>query len=130
MLERGDRAPEFEGLAESDDRVSLLSLRGQVVILYFYPRDDTPGCTKEACGFRDELSKYKRAGAVVIGVSRDSLESHEKFVKKYNLNFTLASDKDSDVCEKYDVWRMKNNYCKTYLTFVDNCLIVNVNKIN
>ena len=114
MLKEGDKAPSFNMPTNAGENVSLSKLKNQKVILYFYPRDDTPGCTKEACGFRDELSKYKRAGAVVIGVSRDSLESHERFVKKYNLNFTLASDKDSDVCEKYDVWRMKNNYGKTY----------------
>ena len=114
MLKEGDKAPSFNMPANTGGNVSLSKLKNQKVILYFYPRDDTPGCTKEACGFRDDLSKYKKAGAVVIGVSRDSLESHEKFVKKYDLNFTLASDKDSDVCEKYDVWRMKNNYGKTY----------------
>ena len=114
MLKEGDKAPSFNMPANTGGNVSLSKLKNQKVILYFYPRDDTPGCTKEACGFRDDLSKYKKAGAVVIGVSRDSLESHEKFVKKYDLNFTLASDKDSDVCEKYDVWRMKNMYGKTY----------------
>ena len=115
MLKEGDKAPSFNMPTNKGENVSLSKLKGQKIVLYFYPRDDTPGCTKEACGFRDDLSKYKRAGAVVIGVSRDSVESHEKFVKKFNLNFTLASDKDGDVCEKYDAWRLKNMYGKEYM---------------
>ena len=115
MLKEGDKAPSFNMPTNKGENVSLSKLKGQKIVLYFYPRDDTPGCTKEACGFRDDLSKYKRAGAVVIGVSRDSIESHEKFVKKFNLNFTLASDKDGDVCEKYDAWRLKNMYGKEYM---------------
>ena len=115
MLNEGDKAPSFNMPTNKGENVSLSKLKGQKIVLYFYPRDDTPGCTKEACGFRDDLSKYKRAGAVVIGVSRDSVESHEKFVKKFNLNFMLASDKEGDVCEKYDAWRMKNMYGKEYM---------------
>ena len=115
MLKEGDKAPSFNIPTNKGENVSLSKLKGQKIVLYFYPRDDTPGCTKEACGFRDDLSKYKRAGAVVIGVSRDSIESHEKFVKKFNLNFILASDKDGDACEKYDAWRLKNMYGKEYM---------------
>lgn len=115
MLNEGDKAPSFNMPTNKGENVSLSKLKGEKIVLYFYPRDDTPGCTKEACGFRDDLSKYKRAGAVVIGVSRDSVESHEKFVKKFNLNFMLASDKEGDVCEKYDAWRMKNMYGKEYM---------------
>ena len=115
MLNEGDKAPSFNMPTNKGENVSLSKLKGEKIVLYFYPRDDTPGCTKEACGFRDDLSKYKRAGAVVIGVSRDSVESHEKFVKKFDLNFMLASDKEGDVCEKYDAWRMKNMYGKEYM---------------
>ena len=115
MLNEGDKAPSFNMPTNKGENVSLSKLKGQKIVFYFYPRDDTPGCTKEACGFRDDLSKYKRAGAVVIGVSRDSVESHEKFVKKFDLNFMLASDKEGDVCEKYDAWRMKNMYGKEYM---------------
>ena len=115
MLNEGDKAPSFNMPTNKGENVSLSKLKGEKIVLYFYPRDDTPGCTKEACGFRDDLSKYKRAGAVVIGVSRDSVESHEKFVKKFDLNFMLASDKEGDVCEKYDAWRMKNLYGKEYM---------------
>ena len=115
MLNEGDKAPSFNMPTNKGENISLSKLKGEKIVLYFYPRDDTPGCTKEACGFRDDLSKYKRAGAVVIGVSRDSVESHEKFVKKFDLNFMLASDKEGDVCEKYDAWRMKNMYGKEYM---------------
>ena len=114
MHKEGDKAPSFNMPTNKGENVSLSKLRGKKVVLYFYPRDDTPGCTKEACGFRDDLSKYKKAGAVVIGVSRDSVESHEKFVNKFDLNFMLASDKGGDVCEKYGAWRLKNMYGKEY----------------
>ena len=114
MPKEGDKAPSFNMPTSTGEKVSLSKLKGQKIVLYFYPRDDTPGCTKEACGFRDELSKYKKAGAVVIGVSKDSIESHQKFIKKYNLNFILATDKDGDVCEKYDAWLLKNMYGKKY----------------
>ena len=114
MPKEGDKAPSFNMPTSTGEKVSLSKLKGQKIVLYFYPRDDTPGCTKEACGFRDDLSKYKKAGAVVIGVSKDSIESHQKFIKKYNLNFILATDKDGDVCEKYDAWLLKNMYGKKY----------------
>ena len=114
MLKEGDKAPSFNMDTNTGEKVSLSKLKGRKVVLYFYPRDDTPGCTKEACGFRDDFSKYKKAGAVVIGVSKDSVESHQKFIDKYDLNFILASD-DGTVCEKYDAWRIKNMYGKEYM---------------
>ena len=114
MPKEGDKAPSFNMPTNTGEKVSLSKLKGQKIVLYFYTRDDTPGCTKEACGFRDDLSKYKKAGAVVIGVSKDSIESHQKFIKKYDLNFILATDKDGDVCEKYDAWLLKNMYGKKY----------------
>ena len=113
MPKEGDKAPSFNMPTNTGEKVSLSKLKGQKIVLYFYPRDDTPGCTKEACGFRDDLSKYKKAGAVVIGVSKDSIESHQKFIKKYDLNFILATD-DGNVCEKYDAWLLKNMYGKKY----------------
>ena len=113
MPKEGDKAPSFNMPTNTGEKVSLSKLKGQKIVLYFYPRDDTPGCTKEACGFRDELSKYKKAGAVVIGVSKDSIESHQKFMDKYDLNFILATD-DGNVCEKYDAWLLKNMYGKKY----------------
>ena len=113
MVKEGDKAPSFNMPTNTGEEVSLSKLKGQKVVLYFYPRDDTPGCTKEACGFRDDLLKYKKAGAVVIGVSKDSVESHQKFIDKYDLNFILATD-DGNVCEKYDAWLLKNMYGKKY----------------
>ncbi len=113
-LKVGDKAPEFKLKDSFEKEVSLSDFKGKRIILYFYPKDNTPGCTKEACGFRDDFAKYKRAGAVVIGVSKDSVESHQKFIDKYDLNFTLASD-DGTVCEKYDAWRMKSMYGKEYM---------------
>ena len=113
MVKEGDKAPSFNMPTNTGEEVSLSKLKGQKIVLYFYPRDDTPGCTKEACGFRDDLLKYKKAGAVVIGVSKDSVESHQKFIDKYDLNFILATD-DGNVCEKYDAWLLKNMYGKKY----------------
>ena len=113
MPKEGDKAPSFNMDTNTGEKVSLSELKGQKVVLYFYPRDDTPGCTKEACGFRDDFAKYKKSGAVVIGVSKDSVESHQKFIKKYDLNFILATD-DGNVCEKYDAWLLKNMYGKKY----------------
>ena len=113
MVREGDKAPSFNMPTNTGEEVSLSKLKGQKIVLYFYPRDDTPGCTKEACGFRDDLLKYKKAGAVVIGVSKDSVESHQKFIDKYDLNFILATD-DGNVCEKYDAWLLKNMYGKKY----------------
>ena len=113
-LKIGDLAPDFSLPNQDGTPIRLSSFRGSRVVIYFYPKDNTPGCTKEACGFRDDFAKYKRAGAVVIGVSKDSVESHQKFIDKYDLNFTLASD-DGTVCEKYDAWRMKSMYGKEYM---------------
>jgi peroxiredoxin Q/BCP len=113
-LKEGDRAPDF-ALPSSDRKtVKLSDLRGKKVVLYFYPEDDTPGCTKEACSFRDNMPKFGKLDAVVLGVSKDSLESHDKFIQKYGLNFTLLSDEDLKVHGLYDTWRLKNNYGRTY----------------
>jgi thioredoxin-dependent peroxiredoxin len=98
-LKPGDAAPLFTARTNSGGRVSLADFKGKNVVLYFYPRDDTPGCTKEACAFRDEFAELKRKGAVVLGVSVDSVNSHEKFVAKYNLPFTLLADEDIRSCK-------------------------------
>jgi peroxiredoxin Q/BCP len=89
-------------------------MKGSNVILYFYPEDDTSGCTKEACAFRDSLPRFEGADAVILGVSKDSLESHRKFIDKYSLNFTLLSDENLEVHKLYDTWKLKNNYGRTY----------------
>ncbi|WP_374367718.1 thioredoxin-dependent thiol peroxidase [Dongia sp.] len=114
-LEIGDKAPAFSMKTDGGGKVSLSTLKGQNVVLYFYPKDDTSGCTAEACGFRDNLPAFKKLDAVVIGVSRDSVESHDKFKKKHNLNFALGSDETGKVTEAYEVWVEKNMYGKKYM---------------
>ncbi len=111
----GDRAPDFELPSTSGRSVRLSALRGKKVVLYFYPKDDTPGCTAEACAFRDNLPKFKGAEAVILGVSKDSLESHAKFIDKYSLNFTLLSDEDGVAHGLYGTWKEKTNYGRTYM---------------
>jgi peroxiredoxin Q/BCP len=106
-LSEGDRAPDFQLPSSSGKPVKLSSFKGRQVVLYFYPRDDTPGCTMEACGFRDNLPKFDGLDAVVLGVSKDSLESHSKFIGKYSLNFTLLSDEDGLAHRLYDTWKQK-----------------------
>ena len=112
MVHEGDHAPDFS-LPDQDGRaVSLKDLRGRKVVLYFYPKDDTPGCTREACGFRDNLARVQAKGAVVLGVSRDSEESHVKFRGKYDIPYPLLSDSDRAVHELYGVWGKKTLYGK------------------
>ena len=106
----GDKAPDFAMPADGNGAVSLAKLRGKPVILYFYPKDDTSGCTAEACGFRDSFPDYGRTGAVVVGVSRDSLKSHEKFRAKMEFPFELISDDDEKLCKQFGVIKMKNMY--------------------
>jgi peroxiredoxin Q/BCP len=109
-LEAGDRAPDFTLPADDGSTVSLGKLRGKRVVLYFYPKDDTPGCTTQACDLRDDMSRLKKAGVVVLGVSPDSVKSHGKFKDKFELNFPLLADEDHAVAEAYGVWKEKNNY--------------------
>lgn len=110
QVEVGQMAPLFTLPDQSGQEVSLEALRGQVVVLYFYPKDDTPGCTKEACAFRDLKQELQNAGAVVFGVSKDSVKSHDRFAGKYGLNFPLLADEDASVCEAYGVIQDKNMY--------------------
>ncbi|WP_422924967.1 thioredoxin-dependent thiol peroxidase [Singulisphaera sp. PoT] len=112
MLEIGQPAPDFTLDDQHGNPVSLSELRGKPVVLYFYPKDDTPGCTKEACAFRDARADYEAAGAHVVGVSPDTVASHKKFVDKYELPFTLVADTDHQLCEQYGVWKEKNMYGK------------------
>ncbi|MDG2321594.1 MAG: thioredoxin-dependent thiol peroxidase [Rhodospirillaceae bacterium] len=111
----GNKAPAFTMMTDGDESVALKALKGKKVILYFYPKDDTPGCTKEACGFRDNLRNFKKVKAVIIGISKDSTKSHDKFKAKYGLPFTLASDEDGKVSEAYGVWKEKNMYGRKYM---------------
>jgi thioredoxin-dependent peroxiredoxin len=115
MPAEGDPAPPFDLEASTGGRISLKSLKGKPVVLYFYPKDDTPGCTAEACAFRDMAPQYEFTGAVVLGVSPDNVASHNKFAEKYGLKFPLLADPDHAVCEAYGVWGEKKNYGKTYM---------------
>ncbi len=114
MLSVRDQAPDFTLTADSGEQVTLSSFRGRKVVLYFYPTDDTPGCTKEACSFRDDYSQFLGKGAVVIGVSPDLEASHPKFRAKYGLPFYLLSDPDHTVASAYGAWGEKKNYGRTY----------------
>jgi thioredoxin-dependent peroxiredoxin len=111
----GDKAPDFTLPTDGNGKISLPKLKGKKVILYFYPKDDTSGCTAEACGFRDSLPKFGKTDATVIGISRDSVASHDKFKKKYDLPFMLASDEDGKVCEAYGTWVEKSMYGRKYM---------------
>lgn len=114
-LNIGDKAPDFTLPTDGEGEISLSDLKGHKVIVYFYPKDDTPGCTKQACGFRDNHPSFDQLGTKVIGISKDSVAKHDKFKAKYELNFTLASDENNQVCEDYGVWVEKNMYGKKYM---------------
>ena len=114
-ISEGKKAPAFTMPTDGGGKVSLKDLAGQNVVLYFYPKDDTPGCTKEACGFRDALPDFGKLDATVIGVSKDSVTRHDKFKTKYELPFTLASDADGKVCDKYGTWVEKSLYGRKYM---------------
>ncbi|WP_339855378.1 thioredoxin-dependent thiol peroxidase [uncultured Nisaea sp.] len=115
MVDVGEKAPEFSMATDGGGTVSLTGLKGRKVVLYFYPKDDTPGCTKEACAFRDAMPDFSGIDAEIIGVSKDPVAKHDKFKAKYDLPFTLASDEESDVCEKFGVWVEKNMYGRKYM---------------
>jgi thioredoxin-dependent peroxiredoxin len=112
MVEEGKPAPDFELKSDAGERVKLSELRGKPVVLYFYPKDDTPGCTTQACGIRDVYSDFRERGAVVLGVSPDDEASHVKFKEKYSLPFTLLADPDHQVADEYGVWKERNMYGK------------------
>lgn len=114
-LKEGDKAPAFTAATNGDGKVSLADFKGKQVVLYFYPRDNTPGCTKESCGFRDSHAKIKRKGAVVLGVSKDSVKSHDKFVAKFELPFVLLSDEDTKIAQAYGVWGEKKFMGRTFM---------------
>src|ERR1039457_7513019 len=113
-LKEGDTAPDFTAATSGGGNISLADFKGKNVILYFYPRDDTPGCTKEACAFRDGFDAFKKKGAVVLGVSTDSTKSHDKFVEKYKLPFTLVSDEDKQIVQAYGAWGQKSFMGRKY----------------
>lgn len=127
MPEEGKKAPAFKLKNQDGENISLSDLKGKNVVLYFYPKDDTSGCTKEACSFRDELPKFGKVDAVILGVSADSVESHKKFAKKYNLPFDLLSDENKKVIEKYGVWKEKSMYGRKYMGIERTTFVIDKN---
>ena len=124
MLEVGTKAPDFTLPDQNGNMHSLSDYRGKKVILYFYPKDNTPGCTKQACGFAERYPQFIEKGAVVLGISKDSVASHKKFEEKYGLPFTLLSDPELKVIQAYDVWKEKKNYGKTYMGVVRTTYLI------
>jgi len=123
-LKVGDKAPTFKLKNQDGKTISLSDLKGKPVVLYFYPKDDTSGCTKEACNFRDEFPKFGKMKAEIIGISADSVESHKKFAEKYKLPFNLLSDEQKEVIEKYGVWQEKSMYGRKYMGIVRTTFII------
>ena len=115
MLKEGDKAPDFKSKDQDGNPVKLADYKGQRVVLYFYPKDDTPGCTKEACSFRDADDVYRKKGIKVFGVSTDDEKSHQKFISKFQLPFDLLADTDKSIVESYGVWGEKSMYGKKYM---------------
>jgi peroxiredoxin Q/BCP len=124
MVEEGQKAPEFTLPSSEGGDVALKDLRGKTVVLYFYPKDDTPGCTKEACAFRDRQAAIKKKGAVVLGVSGDSLDAHGKFKARYKLNFPLLADTDKAVAKKYGAWGEKVMYGKKVTGMIRSTFVI------
>jgi peroxiredoxin Q/BCP len=114
-LKEGDKAPDFTAVTNTGEQLSLRDLKGKPVVLYFYPKDDTPGCTKQACGIRDSYEEFRKAGAVVLGVSPDPVKSHVKFINKFELPFTLLADEDKAIANAYGVWGEKSFMGRKYM---------------
>lgn len=125
MLNIGTKAPSFSLPDQDGNMRSLEEFRGKKVILYFYPKDNTPGCTKQACAFEERYPQFLERGAIVVGVSKDSVASHKKFQEKYNLPFVLLSDTGLEVLQAYDVWKEKNNYGKISMGIVRTTYLIN-----
>ena len=127
MLEIGTKAPDFTLPDQNGNMHSLSEYRGKKVILYFYPKDNTPGCTKQACGFAERFPQFTEKGAVILGISKDSVASHKKFEEKYGLPFTLLADPELAAIQAYDVWQEKKNYGKTYMGVVRSTYLIDEN---
>ena len=124
MLEEGTMAPDFTLASDGGGEVTLSDYRGKQVVLYFSPKDDTPGCTTEACNFRDDYTEILAAGAVVLGVSPDSVKSHDKFKGKYDLPFPLLSDPEHEIAERYGAWGEKKMYGRTYMGIIRSTFVI------
>jgi peroxiredoxin Q/BCP len=124
MLKTGDKAPEFKLTADNSEEVSLKDYKGKKVVLYFYPKDMTSGCTAEACDFRDNIKKFEKNNAVVIGVSADDTKSHVKFKEKYDLPFTLVSDESKKMLKDYGVWQEKSMYGRKYMGIARTTFVI------
>lgn len=129
VLSEGDKAPEVSLPDDQGNQVSLADFKGKKVVLYFYPKDDTPGCTTEAKDFRDLKAEFDASGAVILGVSKDSVKKHDKFKCKYELSFPLLSDEEGDVCERYGVWVEKNMYGKKYMGIQRATFLINASGV-
>ena len=127
MLEIGTKAPDFTLPDQNGNMHSLSEYRGKKVILYFYPKDNTPGCTKQACGFAERFPQFTEKGAVILGISKDSVASHKKFEEKYGQPFTLLADPELVAIQAYDVWQEKKNYGKTYMGVVRSTYLIDEN---
>lgn len=125
MLQIGTKAPSFELYDQNGRLHKLEDYKGKKVILYFYPKDNTPGCTKEACGYNENLSSFNDKNVVILGISKDSVTSHKKFESNFGLEFTLLSDENLDAIKKYDVWKEKKNYGKTYMGILRTTYLIN-----
>lgn len=125
MLKVGDKAPDFKLESDSGETLSLKELRGMKVIVYFYPKDNTSGCTKEACDFRDSIKSFKRKNTLIIGVSKDSIASHKKFKEKFELPFILLSDETAKMLNDYGVWKEKSMYGKKYMGIERTTFLIN-----
>lgn len=124
MLETQTEAPDFQLMDENNQVVSLSDFKGRIVVLYFYPKDATPGCTKQACAFKQAYDDYRRDDIVVVGISKDSPMSHKRFKEKYDLPFILLSDPEINVLQKYDVWKEKKLYGKTYMGITRSTYVI------
>lgn len=125
MLQIGTKAPSFELYDQNGTLHKLEDYKGKKVILYFYPKDNTPGCTKEACVYNENLSSFNDKNVVILGISKDSVTSHKKFESNFGLGFTLLSDENLDAIKKYDVWKEKKNYGKTYMGILRTTYLIN-----
>ena len=124
MLQKGEKAPDFQGYNQKGELIKLSDFTGKRIILYFYPKDNTPGCTAEACNLNDNLAHFTNQGFVVIGISPDSIDSHERFATKFNLGFNLVADTDKSITQAYGAWGEKKNYGKTYMGLLRTTFII------